>query len=156
MLMRPIIMLCLAVFACSVFAQSPCPPVKSLRGDHRVAQLSEQPEIKHWQDSDPLPRQFIHQPPLIPHGIDGYVINKKFNKCLTCHSWANYRESGAVKISLTHFSDREGHDLSNVAARRYFCVQCHVPQSDAASLVENDFQSVWSGLSTTTAVPCEE
>ncbi|MGR9117095.1 MAG: nitrate reductase cytochrome c-type subunit [Gammaproteobacteria bacterium] len=154
MLMRNSIACLLFSLAFTAAAQSPCPPIKSVRGNHLTPQLSEQPEIKHWQDTDPQPRQFIQQPPVIPHGIDGYVINKKFNKCLTCHSWANYKETGAVKISLTHFSDREGHDLANVAARRYFCVQCHVPQTDAAPVVDNDFKSVWSGGSTT-AVPCE-
>lgn len=147
--------LSLTSLALAVEAQSPCQRIKSGRGNNPVPNISEQPEIKHWQDTDPLPRQFIQQPPVIPHAIDGYVINKKFNKCLTCHSWANYKETGAIKISLTHFSDREGHDLANVAARRYFCVQCHVPQTDAASIVDNDFKSLWSNSYSMTAVPCE-
>ena len=66
-------------------------------------------------------------------------INKKFNKCLTCHSWANYKEAGATKISQTHFSDRENNVLANIAPRRYFCTQCHVPQVNAKPLVENTF-----------------
>ena len=127
-----------------VMAQTPATTLQSERGDNPVPHLSETPEIKRWQDSEPLPRQFIQQPPLIPHAIEGYVINQKVNKCLTCHSWANYKNTGATKISLTHFSDREGHDLANVAARRYFCVQCHVPQSDAKPLVDNDFKSLWA------------
>lgn len=125
-------------------AQTPAPSFKSDRGDNPIPQLSVPPEINRWQDSAPLPRQFVQQPPLIPHAIEGYVINQKFNKCLTCHSWANYKETGATKISLTHFSDREGQDLANVAARRYFCVQCHVPQTDAAPIVDNDFKSIWA------------
>lgn len=155
MLTRHIIACLMALSAFTATAQSPCQPLKSLRGNLGVPQLSEQPEIKHWQDTDPQPRQFMQQPPVIPHGIDGYVINKKFNKCLTCHSWANYKETGAVKISLTHFSDREGHFLANVAARRYFCVQCHVPQTDAVPIVDNDFTSLWSRSTSTTAASCE-
>jgi cytochrome c-type protein NapB len=32
--------------------------------------------------------------------------------------------------------------MANVSARRYFCVQCHVPQTNAKPLVENTFQPV--------------
>jgi cytochrome c-type protein NapB len=35
--------------------------------------------------------------------------------------------------------DSDGNVLSNVAPRRYFCLQCHVPQTDAAPIVENTF-----------------
>ena len=115
--------------------------VKSLRGSNPLDANSKNPEIKSWQtDRKPIDREFVHQPPLIPHAIDGYVINGKFNKCLTCHSWANYKDKDATKISLTHFSDRDGNDLSNVSARRYFCTQCHVSQVDAKPLVENTFK----------------
>lgn len=145
----------LATLTFAALAQQPPAAFKSDRGNNPIPSLSETPEIKQWQDTDPQPRQFIQQPPVIPHAIEGYVINQKFNKCLTCHSWANYKESGATKISLTHFSDREGHDLANVAARRYFCVQCHVPQTDAKPMVENDFTPVWLKPNTESAVPGE-
>lgn len=115
--------------------------VKSLRGTNPLDANARDPEIKSWQaDRTPIEREFVHQPPLIPHTIEGYVINIKFNKCLTCHSWANYKENNATKISLTHFSDRDGNDLSNVSARRYFCTQCHVSQVDSKPLVENTFK----------------
>jgi len=117
--------------------------VKSLRGANPLDSDAAKPEIKSWQaDRSPIQREFVHQPPLIPHSIEGYVVNLKFNKCLTCHSWANYKERNATKISLTHFSDRDGNDLSNVSARRYFCTQCHVSQVDAKPLVENTFKPV--------------
>ncbi len=89
-----------------------------------------------------MERDYVQQPPLIPHSIKGYRINMKFNKCLTCHSWANYRDAGATKISQTHFSDRNENVLANVAARRYFCTQCHVPQVNAPPLVENTFEAL--------------
>ncbi|PKM43052.1 MAG: hypothetical protein CVV05_16020 [Gammaproteobacteria bacterium HGW-Gammaproteobacteria-1] len=113
--------------------------VVSLRGDQDISEASQSAELKHWQDRDPIPRDYVQQPPLIPHTNEGYVINLKFNKCLTCHSWANYKQAKATKISQTHFSDREGNDLANVSARRYFCTQCHVPQAEAKPLVENTF-----------------
>jgi cytochrome c-type protein NapB len=99
--------------------------------------------MARWQrDQAPIARDFVHQPPLIPHSIEGYVVNTQANKCLTCHSWSNYQKAKATKISQTHFKDRDGNDLSNVSARRYFCTQCHVPQSDAKPLVENTFTPV--------------
>ena len=32
--------------------------------------------------------------------------------------------------------------MSNVAPRRYFCSQCHVPQVKAKELIANDFEPV--------------
>ena len=116
---------------------------KSLRGDHAIDEPSAKPEITRWQeDKEPIPRDYIQQPPLIPHSIEGYKVNLKFNKCLTCHSWANYKEAKATKISQTHFEDREGQVLANVSPRRYFCPQCHVSQVDQKPLVENEFKPV--------------
>ena len=44
---------------------------KSLRGDHAVDEPSAKPEITRWQeDKEPIPRDYIQQPPLIPHSID--------------------------------------------------------------------------------------
>ena len=45
-------------------------------------------------------------------------------------------------ISVTHFVDRDGQVLATVSPRRYFCTQCHVPQTDAKPLVENDFRDI--------------
>jgi len=87
-------------------------------------------------------RDYLQQPPLIPHQIDGYIVNLKHNKCLSCHSWQNYKNHNATKISQTHFESRDGGISSNVSARRYFCQQCHVPQVDARPLVENTFNPV--------------
>ena len=55
-------------------------------------------------------------------------------------SMQGYKESGATKVSLTHFKDRDGGELSNISPRRFFCMQCHVPQTDAKPLVTNTFQ----------------
>jgi len=117
--------------------------VVSLRGHVALDGNDDAPSLKRWQpDRDPIPRDYVQQPPLIPHKIEGYVINLKSNKCLTCHSWSNYKESGATKISQTHFADRDENVLANVAPRRYFCMQCHVPQVNAKPLVENTFEPV--------------
>jgi cytochrome c-type protein NapB len=89
-----------------------------------------------------LPINYVQQPPLIPHHIRGYEVDRKTNKCLTCHSFKNYKQYGATKISITHFENRDGKALSDVSPRRYFCLQCHVPQVNAKPLVENTFEPV--------------
>lgn len=117
--------------------------VTSLRGATELNEDSSAPEQKIYnKDGEPISRDYVQQPPLIPHKIDNYQINLKSNKCLSCHSWKHYREAGATKISQTHFEDREANVLANVSARRYFCTQCHVPQVNAQPLVGNTFQPV--------------
>ncbi|MFT7432120.1 MAG: cytochrome c-type protein NapB, partial [Colwellia sp.] len=61
-----------------------------------------------------------------------------------CHGWKYARETGATKISLTHFETRDGKTLSDVSPRRYFCSKCHVTQADAPELVDNLFKPVES------------
>ena len=117
--------------------------VRSLRGESAIEDESASVEVKTYlKDNRPIARDYLQQPPLIPHKIEGYQVNIKHNKCLSCHSWKNYRQHNATKISQTHFESRDGAVLSNVSARRYFCTQCHVPQVDGAPLVENTFQPV--------------
>ena len=117
--------------------------VKSLRGHSELEDTRKADSMKRVQkDTIAIDRNYIQQPPLIPHSIRGYRISMKHNKCLSCHSWENYREFGATKISQTHFTSRDGVDLADVSPRRFFCTQCHVPQADAAPLVGNDFQPV--------------
>ena len=117
--------------------------VNSLRGAAEIDQDSPAPDAKRYnKDGEPIARDYVQQPPLIPHKIDNYQINIKSNKCMSCHSWSNYREAGATKISQTHFESRDKNVLANVSARRYFCTQCHVPQVNAKPLVENKFQPV--------------
>ena len=96
------------------------------------------------RDRRPYASDYVYQPPLIPHSIRGYELSTNANKCLSCHSFKNASQSGATKISVTHYSTREGAVLSDVSPRRYFCLQCHVVQTDARELVENNFQPVES------------
>jgi cytochrome c-type protein NapB len=119
--------------------------VRSLRGSADLQEDSQPPEPKQFaKDGEPIERDYVQQPPLIPHKITGYRIDMNSNKCLSCHSWKHYREAGATKISQTHFEDRDKNVLANVSARRYFCTQCHVPQAGTEPLVENTFQPVKS------------
>lgn len=94
------------------------------------------------RDQPPIPRNYLQQPPLIPHTVKGYTISKDFNKCLDCHAWNRVQETGATKIGISHFKDRDGKELDRVSPRRYFCTQCHVPQYNAKPLVTNTFKPV--------------
>jgi nitrate reductase (cytochrome), electron transfer subunit len=85
-------------------------------------------------------RNYPEQPPIIPHSIDGYQLTLNTNRCLSCHRREFTEGSGAPMISVTHFMDRDGQVLSDVTPRRYFCTECHVPQTDARPLVPNTFQ----------------
>ena len=116
---------------------------QSLRGDVNLDNETSAPPMKSYtRDHAPDARNYVQQPPTIPHKIAAYKITKNHNKCMDCHSWQRYREAGATKISLTHFKDRAGTDLARVSPLRYFCNQCHVPQHDAKPLVENTFSPV--------------
>jgi nitrate reductase (cytochrome), electron transfer subunit len=134
----------LAMVATTVFGmQTVAAEVESLRGITSLDQSSSAPEPKKYaKDGKPIARDYVQQPPLIPHKIDNYTINLKSNKCLSCHSWKHYRQYGATKISQTHFANRDEQVLANVSARRYFCTQCHVPQVNAPPLVENEFKPI--------------
>ena len=85
-------------------------------------------------------RNYPEQPPVIPHSIDGYQLTLNTNRCLSCHKREFTEGSGAPMISVTHFMDRDGQVLSDIAPRRYFCTVCHVQQTDARALVPNLFQ----------------
>jgi nitrate reductase (cytochrome), electron transfer subunit len=84
-------------------------------------------------------RSWPEQPPTIPHAIDGYQVDRNANRCLLCHSRQGAETFQAPMVSVTHFMDRDGQVLAEVSARRYFCNQCHVVQTDAPLLVGNDF-----------------
>jgi cytochrome c-type protein NapB len=96
--------------------------------------------LKKAIESAPLERDFTQQPPLISHAVDNYPIRKNFNKCMDCHSWDNYRRENATKVPQTHFQTADGQELTNISPRRYFCLQCHVPQVDAKPLIANTYQ----------------
>ena len=92
------------------------------------------------KDQETIPRNFQKQPPLIPHSIKGYNITQNFNKCMDCHSKERAEETGATKVAKSHYLDREDKKQTNISPRRYFCMQCHVPQFDAKPLVTNTYK----------------
>ena len=121
---------------------APSGPVKmdSLRSGTPIDREMPIAPARQERDRAPYDRDFVQQPPLIPHTINGYQITKNFNKCMDCHAFQRSKASGATKVSVTHFRTREGQELDNISPRRYFCTQCHVPQTDAKALVDNTFQ----------------
>ena len=115
----------------------------SLRGAPELDVVpTAEPMKKIHRDQETIARDYVLQPPLIPHQIRGYRIDKNSNKCLSCHSWKNYKQTGATKISITHFETRDSKQLADVSPLRYFCTQCHVTQADAKPLIKNRFKSV--------------
>ena len=132
--------LCLALATSALAQDADSNRLKTLRGAEVNAADPASEGIRFGPDTANIPRDFVQQPPLVPHTMDEYKVTKEFNKCLDCHSWARAKEMKATKISLTHFKNRTGAEMSNVSPNRYFCAQCHVPQSDAKPLIGNTFK----------------
>jgi len=115
-------------------------PVTSLRGNADIEETNGAPDVYQLDTSGRFTKNYRQQPPLIPHKIKKYEIDKKNNQCLRCHDWPQNVVENAPKISETHYTDRDGKALDQVAKRRWFCTQCHVPQLQAPSLVGNIFK----------------
>ncbi|MCJ8320688.1 MAG: nitrate reductase cytochrome c-type subunit [Colwellia sp.] len=117
--------------------------------ENEVATLRDQTKIIEQQKPNLIPkvvnkdikqgRNYPMQPPIIPHTIRSYEVNKYNNKCMSCHSRQLTEESQAPMVSVTHYMNRDGNFLAEISPRRYFCNQCHVTQLDTKELVENTF-----------------
>jgi cytochrome c-type protein NapB len=117
--------------------------------ENQVATLRGPANLDADSDPQPIPvivnsdlrkvRNYPEQPPLIPHKIDGYQIDKNVNKCLLCHERRAIEISQAPMVSVTHFMDRDNQVLAQISPRRYFCTQCHVPQHETRLLLKNTF-----------------
>ena len=131
----------LCAFACLASADEGL--TDPLRGNVPVLEEAHPPAMQNQENKD-VRRVRSHpmQPPTIPHKIDGYQVDRKFNRCLACHAREHTGESQAVPLSVTHYMDREGNVLGEISPRRYFCIQCHVTQVDAKPLVGNTFKDV--------------
>ncbi len=116
--------------------------VISLRGTDLIEETNTIPTLKHTpKNQNRIPLNYVNQPPLIPHAASGYQVNQSNNGCLNCHDVDTYTKTGATRISPSHFIDRDGKVLTQVAANRYFCRQCHVPQISEKPLIENTFKA---------------
>ncbi|WP_111641292.1 nitrate reductase cytochrome c-type subunit [Marinimicrobium alkaliphilum] len=109
----------------TILQDNPAPPLAGERaGIHRAT------------------RNYPEQPPMIPHPIREYQVDKNFNQCLVCHSRSQSVQTGAPMVSITHYWNREGQALGAVSPRRYFCTQCHVPQHDTRAASDNRFKGI--------------
>lgn len=125
-----------ALISTAAFAE-----VTSLRGAQGIDENNALPSVKVVPKSqDKLALDYVNQPPLIPHSTTQVQLNASNNGCLECHDVSTYRKTGAPRVSPTHYMDRDNKMLTEVAPRRYFCLQCHVTQVDAKPLVANEFK----------------
>jgi nitrate reductase (cytochrome), electron transfer subunit len=136
-------MLALVVVAHAAFGAQPVEFYDRMRGDVPLTEEPRPAAMPSVENRDvKRGRAYAMQPPTIPHKIDNYQVDRYANKCMTCHSRTRSPESQAPAVSITHYQDRDGNFLADLAPRRYFCEQCHVPQVDAKPLVESTFQDV--------------
>lgn len=117
-------------------------PIDSMR-KAPILETTAPPPLQNSDNSDVRrSRNYAMQPPVVPHKIDGYQLDKNANRCMFCHSRSRTQESQAPMISVTHFIGRDGNFLAELSPRRYFCLQCHVPQVALDPLIENRFIDV--------------
>jgi len=125
-------------FAGAALAQDKVAPI---RGATPIPDLNPADTYRMEKHDRPIPRSHPWQPPIIPHNVKGYQITKNVNTCMVCHSRKAAPNTGATPVGKSHYVDREGKEHPNISTRRYFCLQCHVPQFDADPLVGNTFRS---------------
>lgn len=133
----------LAGLSALAFAQTGDGLVHGLRG---TAPLDKEPPApvmpKMNNDDQKRTRAFAMQPPVIPHQIENYQVDKNFNKCMSCHARDRVGDSQAPMVSVTHYTDRDNNFRAEISPRRYFCNQCHVPQMEVKVPVGNTYQDV--------------
>ncbi|MEW6992169.1 nitrate reductase cytochrome c-type subunit [Colwelliaceae bacterium 6441] len=114
--------------------------VATLRGEVNIDTQAKPSSIAKVINKDiKQARNYPMQPPVIPHKTRNYEVNLNSNKCMSCHNRTRTEESQAPMVSVTHYMDRDGNFLAEISPRRYFCNQCHAPQTDAKPLVDNNF-----------------
>jgi nitrate reductase cytochrome c-type subunit len=90
-----------------------------------------------------LPRVNPVGPPAIPHMIGGFLpITLGRNPCMGCHRTDQKIEGGPVPIPESHYIDYRngpGQKQDAPVGARYYCLSCHVTQTDAPPLVKNQF-----------------
>ena len=140
----------LALAGSSVPAQGQkekAPPARfadAMRGSTPIPDSTKPPPVFPTENKDVRrTRNYAMQPPTVPHTIDGYQVDKDYNKCMSCHARTVAQDTGAIPVSITHYMDRNNNVLAEVSPRRYFCTQCHVPQTDVRVPVKNTFQDFY-------------
>ena len=138
-MIRFVIVLATMALASGAGAQEKRPAAQPLRGATPIPETSDSGIYRMERHDRVIPRSHAWQPPIIPHNVKGYQITKNVNTCMVCHAAKSAPRTGATPVGKSHYLDRDGKELPNISTRRYFCLQCHVPQFDAAPLVNNTF-----------------
>jgi len=97
--------------------------------------------------NDPLPRAWDSAPPQIPHQVAEFLpVTAEDNQCLDCHDVPKYMDKpknmdrtrkSKSPMPEEHYASS---DMDELAGARFNCTQCHVPQSNAAPLVESTYR----------------
>jgi cytochrome c-type protein NapB len=142
--MRSVTIALLALAATAAFAGAfPDRHHDPLRGDAGFNDQTRPPPLIGAENRDlKRVRSYAMQPPTIPHSIDNYQIDRFVNRCMMCHARTRAGETQATPISITHYTDRDGNFLVDVAPRRYFCDTCHVVQMDVEPRIKSNFEDV--------------
>jgi cytochrome c-type protein NapB len=115
--------------------------IDAIRRGVPIEQEATPPPMARVENFDqPRARNYEKQPPTIPHSIDNYQLTVNTNRCMLCHTRSNAAKFQAPPVSEAHYLTRDGKVLEQISSRRYFCVQCHVVQTDAPLLVDNGFR----------------
>ncbi len=110
----------------------------SMRVSHGGGLASGQPGMNIYSTSPPgettkLERPYTGAPPLVPHSVVEFNINRSANDCLDCHSEGVELEEGhvATKVPPSHYlNEYSGEQKKDqVTGMRYNCLQCHLPQA---------------------------
>lgn len=154
---RPLLLCLLVLGGCSKHGKdephrAPSPPVVVTNAGQQIdamrrgvpidQEASPLPMARVENLDQPRPRNYAMQPPTIPHAIDNYQLTVNTNRCMLCHTRSSAAKFGAPPVSPAHYLTRDGQVLEQISTRRYFCVQCHVVQTDAPPLVGNTFKGL--------------
>ncbi|STL51988.1 citrate reductase cytochrome c-type subunit [Escherichia coli] len=54
------------------------------------------------KEQERMPLNYVNQPPMIPHSVEGYQVTTNTNRCLQCHGVESYRTTARrVSVLLT-------------------------------------------------------
>ena len=110
------------------------------------------PNVYTYSDAKPgyndrLAKSWDELPPQIPHKVEEFLpVVMDDNQCLECHDVPKYigrpynmdrTRKSKSPMSKDHYASE---DLDEISGARFNCMQCHVPQSNAAPLVDNTYR----------------
>lgn len=143
--MKKIVAIMVALFGCSTMSHAEVYPntnVEVVEKGVENAHEATKPEWQNYRKDTPIqPRDMLFAPPVVPHSVKGMQVSKNTNRCLECHNAEAAKFTGATAPSKTHYYDRAGNLGEQVSPRRYFCLQCHVPQTNAKPITEQNYKS---------------